>query len=108
MTWGGPWAEFEPANFSSRAELEYSAPSMAEETIWILVLSPPDPDAGLYSGTIGPGGTIIWPTPIDPNPPAGGGVLDDPAPVGLMAAAPLINPAPGLQALPPGDAIPIV
>jgi hypothetical protein len=79
---------------------------MVEDTVWILVLSPPDPDAGLWSGTIGPGGTINWPSQIDPNP-VGGEILDDPAPAPLTASAVVVNQASDLGALPAGDAAPI-
>lgn len=93
--------------FSSVAGLEYSAPFMGEGAVWQLTLSPPDPNAGIWWGTIGPGGTIIWPSPIDPTPPAGGAVLDDPYPAPLAGVGPVINPASTVQALPPGDAAPI-
>jgi hypothetical protein len=80
---------------------------MPEGTVWQLTLSPPDPDAGIWFGTIGPGGTIIWPSPIDPNPPGGGGLLDDPFPAPLIPAIHVVN-APGiLDQLATGDAVPI-
>ena len=84
MTSGHPLAYFDPATFADVAGLEYSAPAMAEDTVWVLTLSPPDPNAGTWSGTIGAGGVIIWPTGIDPNPPPSGDCgLDDQHPAGL-------------------------
>lgn len=100
------------AAFTSVAGLEFSAAGMFEGTPWRLTLSPPDPNAGTWWGTIGPGGTVIWPTPIDPNPPSGGGCLDDqfPSPLvpghagGFLSATQLDT---GTFSLPPGDTLPI-
>jgi hypothetical protein len=72
---GKPLAKWAPHTFTDTAGLQYAAQTMAEGTVWILILSPPDPNAGVWAGTIGPGGTVIWPSPIDPTPSGGGGAI---------------------------------
>ena len=76
MGLGTSLAGFTPQMFTSIAGVQVSAVTMTKDTIWVLTLSPPDPNAGLWAGTIGTGGVINWPTQIDPNPSTGGGLED--------------------------------
>lgn len=107
MSIGSPLAGYGPHTFTSISGVELAAPTMTGGTIWVLNLSPPDPNAGTWTGTIGLSGKVDWPSGIDPNPPVGG--LGDGMPVTTRIR--YYNESAidtGVQHLPPGDALPIV
>ena len=108
MGLGTSLAGFSPQMFTSTSGLEFSAQTMSKDTVWVLVLSPPDPLAGLWAGTIGAGGVINWPTAIDPNPPSGG--LGDENPCGILQLRLLGNTQidTGVTQLDAGDSFPLV
>ena len=75
-------AGFDPQMFTSTEGVTAAAPTQVKDTVWVLTLSPPDPNAGVWAGTFGAAGTINWPTTLDPNASSGG--LDDAHPAGIV------------------------
>ena len=67
----GGVGKFRYAPFASLAVL--LSTTLAPFTVWVLTISPPDPLAGYYSGTVDPAGNLIGPCVLFPPPPSGGG-----------------------------------
>lgn len=108
MSIGLSFGLWSPAPFTTVAGLTFAAQTMSSGTLWTLTLSPPDPNAGVWAGTIGPGGVVNWPTQLDPS--GGGEGLDDPFPAPLISVF-IYNQNQidtGVQGLPSGDALPII